>query len=66
MKIYASFKDPDAIGIGFEIAREKTPISEEEETKFYTEICRPWLQWGEQVVIEFDSETQTAKVVRQS
>ncbi len=56
MKIRISFKTPDALYY----ALRDMPREEREEAET---ICSKWIQFGECVIIEIDTENETAKVL---
>jgi hypothetical protein len=56
MKFTVHFKTPDALDYALE------DIADEEEREKARDFASRWIQWGESVSIEFDTEEQTAKV----
>jgi len=57
MKFEVTFKDPDAIYYddqGNELTKKAAEKAEE--------FARTWLEYGEYVTLEFDTEAKTAKV----
>jgi hypothetical protein len=75
MRFTLTFKDPDGPSECLrEAVTESIPftITDPEEIdqlidsrlEDLREFIEPWVQWGEYVSIEFDTETKTAKVVR--
>lgn len=57
MKIRLSFKTPDVID-------EAIKDIEDEDIQFEAKsVCEKFVQWGEALVIEVDTETKEAKVI---
>lgn len=73
MKIRISFKSPDAVDYAvqdaFEYVEEKDPDTDEPIKNGFTpddvkEQLGKWIQYGENITIEFDLAAQTASVVK--
>lgn len=76
MKFTITFKSPDAVydsiyaaasesveGMDFEDPDEELDIVSMREAKL-TEFVKPWIEYGEYLTVEFDTEAGTAEVVK--
>lgn len=75
MKFRVTMKDPDGAGDSIQEAAEKAVVAlnlDAEEAEAVLEkrveklraFVRPWMEYGEYITIEFDTEAGTASVVR--
>lgn len=76
MKIRITFKDPDGVFESIreavcneifkikELSDEEKGLLEEKRHESLAEKCEPWIQNGEYVTIEIDTEAKTAVVVK--
>jgi hypothetical protein len=78
MKFRITFKDPDGVYEGIEVAAQKllkkvTGVTEEErellkdsKIEFVSEFTSNWIEYGEYLTVEFDMETNSARIVPMS
>jgi hypothetical protein len=59
MKFQVTFKSPDSVSDAIDDVIEASPETSREDLKKFVE---PWIEWGEYVTIEFDTDEGTAVV----
>ncbi len=77
MKVSVTFKSPDGVTDSIRAAAE-AEVTEFDPTVFDSleqaidtkvqeieELLKPWIKWGEYATIEFDTDAQTATVVKE-